>query len=163
FRRLSSPARRALLRALSGRAPHQGGRHGGGVRGRRRPHRQPARAQGHAPEHAGGPRPARPLRARGQGHRQHRQRPPGARLRRQSTIGPRTDLFALGQIAYTLLTGEPYWTEELKGADSVFPLLTKIVTGPPEPPSARARRRRGIALPPAFDAWLGKAVASRQE
>jgi serine/threonine-protein kinase len=84
-------------------------------------------------------------------------------VRGDTTIGPRTDLFTLGHIAYTLLTGEPYWHEEMRSADSVFPLLTKIVTGLPEPPTARAWRRRGIQLPPHFDGWMARACAVRLE
>jgi serine/threonine-protein kinase len=74
-------------------------------------------------------------------------------------IGPRADLFALGHIAYALLTGEPYWKEEVDGADSVFPLLTAIVAGLPQAPRSRALRRRATVLPIAFDAWMEKAAA----
>jgi serine/threonine-protein kinase len=84
-------------------------------------------------------------------------------VRGEPSIGPRADLFALGHIAYTLLTGEGYWNEEAKATASVFPLLTKIAGGMVEDPSARALRRRGVTLPPAFDAWMRTAVASNQE
>jgi serine/threonine-protein kinase len=84
-------------------------------------------------------------------------------IRGQASIGPRSDLLALAHIAYTLLVGEAYWYEALKGADSLFPLLTQIVAGVFEAPTVRARRRRGVALPPAFDAWMAKAIAVRQE
>jgi serine/threonine protein kinase len=78
-------------------------------------------------------------------------------------IGPRTDIYALGHIAYTLLTGEPYWTEEKEASDGIFLLLSQIVAGPVEPPSARALRRRGVRLPVAFDAWFLRAAALRPE
>ena len=78
-------------------------------------------------------------------------------------IGPRTDIYALGHIAYTLLTGEPYWTEEQQAAEGIFTLLSQVVAGPVEPPSARALRRRGVMLPAAFDAWFARAAASRPE
>ena len=74
-------------------------------------------------------------------------------------IQPRSDIYALGQVAYALLVGEPYWTQELKASDSIFPLLSQINTGIPELPSARAERRRGVALPPTFDRWFLKATA----
>ncbi len=80
-------------------------------------------------------------------------------VRGLASIGPRTDLLALGHIAYTLLVGEPYWQKDLAGADSLFPLLQKIVEGIRDAPSARAQRRRGVTLPPAFDAWMVKAAA----
>jgi serine/threonine protein kinase len=81
----------------------------------------------------------------------------------EAAIGPRTDLFALGHIAYTLLVGEAYWIEEQRGADSIYPVLSKIAQGLPEAPRARAHRRRGVTLPPAFDAWMARAAARRLE
>ncbi len=84
-------------------------------------------------------------------------------IRNPRGIGPRTDIYALGHIAYTLLTGEPYWTEEKQASEVVFMLLSQVVAGPIEPPSARALRRRGVTLPVAFDAWFGRAAALRPE
>src|SRR5262249_10304271 len=84
-------------------------------------------------------------------------------IRGQSTIDARTDLFALGHIAYALLAGEAYWFEEMKAAEAVFPLLTQIMSGIPEAPTARARRRRGVVLPPSFDGWMARALAMRSE
>jgi serine/threonine-protein kinase len=81
----------------------------------------------------------------------------------EASIGPRADLFALAHIAYALLAGEPYWEEEAHGVDSLFPLLSKIMAGVKEAPTARARRRRGVALPAAFDAWMAKGVAKQPE
>jgi serine/threonine-protein kinase len=84
-------------------------------------------------------------------------------IRGEGSIGPYTDLFALGHIAYALLVGEPYWQEEVDGNRGMFWLFSKIVTGLPEAPVARARRRRGVVLPAAFDGWMRKAVAVRHE
>jgi serine/threonine-protein kinase len=80
-------------------------------------------------------------------------------IRGSGAIGPRADLFALGHIAYALLSGEPYWKEETDAAESVYPLLGAIVTGLPQAPRSRALRRRAVVLPPAFDAWMEKATA----
>jgi serine/threonine-protein kinase len=80
-------------------------------------------------------------------------------IRGESAIGPRSDLYAFGHVAYALLTGEAYWTEELKSLKAPYLLFSKILFGPTEAPSARARRRRGILLPPSFDAWFIKATA----
>jgi serine/threonine-protein kinase len=84
-------------------------------------------------------------------------------IRGAGEIGPRADLYALGHIAYTAFAGETYWSEESKGADTLFPLLQEIVAGSPEPASARARRRTGVTLPPGFDAWFQRATAPRAE
>jgi eukaryotic-like serine/threonine-protein kinase len=74
-------------------------------------------------------------------------------------IGPRSDIYALGHIAYALLAGEPYWSEESKRDEALYPLLAKMLEGVIEPPSARVLRRGGRSLPPAFDAWFLKATA----
>jgi serine/threonine-protein kinase len=80
-------------------------------------------------------------------------------IRGESAIGLRSDIYAFGHVAYALLAGEAYWTEELTSLGALYLLFSKILFGPTEAPSARARRRRGILLPPAFDAWFLKATA----
>ncbi len=78
-------------------------------------------------------------------------------IRGDGSLGPRADVYALAHVAYTLLAGEAYWSEEAKA--SLFLLMGKIVAGAQEPPVARALRRGGVVLPPAFDAWFFKATA----
>src|SRR5262249_46629065 len=78
-------------------------------------------------------------------------------------IGPRSDIYALGHIAYTLLVGEAYWKEESRASESMFPLLERVLAGAAEPPCERAKRRRGVALPAGFDAWFGRATALSPE
>jgi serine/threonine-protein kinase len=73
-------------------------------------------------------------------------------------ISPRADLYALAHVAYALLAGEAYWTEEQAASTSAFMLFNTIAAGPVEKPVARAARR-GVALPAAFDGWFGKAAA----
>ncbi len=82
-------------------------------------------------------------------------------IRAERRIGPAADVYALGHIAFALLTGAPYWNDE-KADASTFLLLTKIVAGPEEPPSERARRR-GVTLPDGFDAWFARAAALKPE
>jgi serine/threonine-protein kinase len=67
-----------------------------------------------------------------------------------SKIGAPTDVWALGLIAYRLLTGKDYWV-----ANTVPALLAKIVYGKVEPPSAF-----GCDLGPAFDAWFTRSCAA---
>ena len=75
------------------------------------------------------------------------------------SIGPRADLYALGQIAYALLVGEAYWEKEIQGVEGIYPLLLRIAQGATEPASVRAARL-GVALSAAFDAWFARATAA---
>ncbi len=74
-------------------------------------------------------------------------------------VGYSVDLFAIGQIAYTLLVGEPYWREEAKALD-MFPLFQTILGGAQERPTERAMRRMNVTLPPTFDAFFQRATAA---
>jgi serine/threonine protein kinase len=78
-------------------------------------------------------------------------------IRDAGRVGPAVDLYALAHVAYTLLVGTSYWTDESE-AEGVWSILLKASHGAPEPAGLRAARR-GVALPPAFDAWFAKATA----
>ena len=54
-----------------------------------------------------------------------------------SKLSPAVDIFALGMIAFTLLTGSAYWQEEAVGAGSVYALIATVINGPREAPCAR--------------------------
>lgn len=69
-----------------------------------------------------------------------------------------TDVYALGHIAYALLTAAPYWTEGRDRDPIAFALL--VADGPRDPASRRARAR-GVELPEAFDAWFARATAKQ--
>ncbi|HEY4120861.1 MAG TPA: protein kinase, partial [Byssovorax sp.] len=77
-------------------------------------------------------------------------------------VSPACDLYALAMMAYTLLTGHPYWEAEAKEAGSVFAFATDVQHGPREPASMRASRF-GVQLGGAFDAWFYKATNARAE
>jgi eukaryotic-like serine/threonine-protein kinase len=76
----------------------------------------------------------------------------------EGTIGPRADIYALGHIAFTLLTGKPYWKDEQLASPAIYTFLGKVMAGVVEPATERAGRR-GVTLPPAFDAWFTQATA----
>jgi serine/threonine-protein kinase len=62
-------------------------------------------------------------------------------------IGPSSDLYALGLIAYKLLAGYPYWN-----ANSVAGIIGQVLYEPMTPPSTR-----GCYLGPEFDVWFLRA------
>lgn len=74
-------------------------------------------------------------------------------------IGPATDCYALAQIAYTSLTGEPYFFPELEHHRSVAGLLSHGIGPLPEPATSRALQRRQVSLPRAFDDWFAQSTA----
>src|SRR4029079_7972862 len=71
-------------------------------------------------------------------------------------VGPRADLYALAHVAFTLLAGATYWSDEARAG--LLPLFAKVLAGAREPATARAGRH-GVTLPEAFDAWFAKATA----
>jgi serine/threonine-protein kinase len=62
-------------------------------------------------------------------------------------VGPATDLWALGLIAFQLLTGQNYWT-----ADGMAALVAQICYESMAPPTQRAPH-----LGPLFDLWFARA------
>ena len=78
-------------------------------------------------------------------------------------IGPAVDVYALGHTAYMLLGGAPYWVEEFEKAPSIITLARCLENPLPEPPTARMRRRHGVELPDAFDAWFERCVTRNPE
>ncbi len=77
----------------------------------------------------------------------------------KGTIGPPTDIHALGHLAYEMLVGEPYWAEEMRCTEGVMPFFEKLLKGPIESPSGRAKRRCDVTLPLKFDAWFSRCIA----
>ncbi|AKT40539.1 serine/threonine-protein kinase [Chondromyces crocatus] len=84
-------------------------------------------------------------------------------IRGDGRIGFAADIFALGHVTYVLLTGEPYWTEEADEAGSIHGFILAMIQGATEAATVRARRRRGVTLPPAFDVWFARATAMKPE
>ncbi len=74
-------------------------------------------------------------------------------------ISPATDVWALGLIAYSLLTGACYWRAAALTDGAVAALLIEMTSAPLEPASVRARSYgRDTLLPPGFDAWFARCV-----
>jgi eukaryotic-like serine/threonine-protein kinase len=74
----------------------------------------------------------------------------------QTAPGPVTsaaDVWALGLIAYELLTGEHFWHTATPGV-TPMQLLQEIVVAPIPPASVRG----GARIPPGFDAWFARCV-----
>ncbi|MEI9951724.1 MAG: AgmX/PglI C-terminal domain-containing protein [Pseudomonadota bacterium] len=71
-------------------------------------------------------------------------------------IAPMTDVWALGLIAFNLLTGGMYWKGAAEGA-STFALMREILFEPLVPATVRAAEL-GVALPDGFDAWFARCV-----
>jgi serine/threonine protein kinase len=68
-------------------------------------------------------------------------------------IGPWTDIWALGMIAFELVTGQPHYAL----GSSAYELLKQIAAGMLHTPSARA------AVPEGFDDWFRRSCAFRRE
>src|SRR5262249_12329829 len=72
-------------------------------------------------------------------------------------IGPQTDVWALGLIAFRMLTGVFYWKSGNAEDASTGTLMREILMEPVEPASVRAGTLRVAArVPPGFDAWFAR-------
>lgn len=71
-----------------------------------------------------------------------------------ATLQPSTDVWALGLIAFHLLTGRSYWKSATLRDVSIGAVLTEILMEPLVPASARAT----VPLPPGFDEWFACCV-----
>jgi serine/threonine-protein kinase len=79
-------------------------------------------------------------------------------FRANTKLTASADIHALTLMTYTLLVGEAYWKEEAKTAGDVIAFAMIVVNGPQESAVQRAARR-GVTLPPGFDAWFAKGTA----
>jgi eukaryotic-like serine/threonine-protein kinase len=75
-------------------------------------------------------------------------------------LTPRVDLWALGLIAFYLMTGRYYWHSATKPDAGFAPLFNEVLRRPFEAPSERARAF-GLAppWPPAFDPWFLRCIS----
>jgi tRNA A-37 threonylcarbamoyl transferase component Bud32 len=75
------------------------------------------------------------------------------------TITPGTDIWALGLLAFFLLTGRSYWRSGNQDASPV--MILREVTMDPIVPSSQRAAELGVAqlLPTDFDGWFARCVA----
>ena len=82
----------------------------------------------------------------------------GTRLR------PATDVWALGLMAFWMLTGRSYWRAGNQAEIALTPVFTEVLVLPLDPPSVRAvQMGLGHLVPPAFDAWFFRCVARNHD
>jgi len=78
----------------------------------------------------------------------------------QSELTPATDVWALGLIAFYLLTGKIYWRSANQEETRLLTVLTELLVSPLDPASVRAAQLgRHEPLPPGFDTWFSRCVA----
>ncbi|MEZ4410203.1 MAG: serine/threonine-protein kinase [Polyangiales bacterium] len=77
-------------------------------------------------------------------------------------ISPATDVWALGLVAFTTLTGRSYWVTGDDDTASVHAVMREVLFEPIAPASERAAAA-GAALPPGFDAWFSRCVVREPE
>ena len=80
-------------------------------------------------------------------------------------VGPGTDVWPLGLLAFRLLTGYLFWKAPYEGGASVMMLMAEAFFMHPLPTaSARAEHYKcKDRLPPGFDAWFARCVARPME
>ncbi len=79
-------------------------------------------------------------------------------FRTNTKLTAAADIYALTLMTYTLLVGVAYWADEAKSAGDVIAFAIAVLNGPQESAVQRAARR-GVTLPPGFDAWFAKGTA----
>ena len=74
-------------------------------------------------------------------------------------MSAKTDIWALGLIAFFLLTGKVYWKAASNPEAGISALFGELLSLPIEPPTARLTHLGGVApWPPGFDAWFLRCV-----
>src|SRR5262249_71076 len=78
-------------------------------------------------------------------------------------ITPHTDIWALGLIAFFLLTGQCYWKAPANPEAGIATLFLEILSDPKPLASERLLALGSRSLGPAFDAWLARCLMRRPQ
>ncbi|MEZ4407479.1 MAG: protein kinase [Polyangiales bacterium] len=75
-------------------------------------------------------------------------------------IGPATDVWSLGLLAFTTLTGKLFWRSS-QGEGLNVPALIAEITVQPTPPASQRAAELGVrdALPAGFDGWFSRCTS----
>jgi eukaryotic-like serine/threonine-protein kinase len=77
----------------------------------------------------------------------------------RAPISPATDVWPLGLISFTMLTGRVYWKTAGDPLAGMTALMREILLEPLVPPSQRAAELGAPGtIPPGFDAWFARCV-----
>jgi eukaryotic-like serine/threonine-protein kinase len=71
------------------------------------------------------------------------------------TPSPAADVWALGLVVFTMLTGRSYWMSSQASTPSIHAILAEVLQSSLVPPSQRAAQ---VRLPEGFDAWFARCV-----
>ena len=83
---------------------------------------------------------------------------------RNASIGPPTDIWALGLVAFTLLTGKIFWRSGEDPDLGVSAFIRELVIEPIPSASERAAELGVLQhIPPGFDSWFGRCVVRSVE
>ena len=80
-----------------------------------------------------------------------------------SLIGPRTDIWALGLIAFWMITGKEYWLAASSPDVTPLMLMNEVLIQPLELASMRISTLGGRQPPEGFDAWFAACVSRQIE
>ncbi len=76
-----------------------------------------------------------------------------------TNITPATDVWAIGLLAFWMLTGREYWLAANDEQSTVSAMLLELVAGPRSSASARAAELGALVrLPKGFDAWFARCI-----